>query len=192
MRLVRPAIALLPVFALLATPVPAASKKPAVDEFTAVFISMNVPGAMGKQVQIWIESYTPDDVAQMLATTLQDKGQRALIDAMPETRAGTIRIGTTDGYPISVARQRKNDDGSRTIYLASNKPFVGLAVSGGGNAINYPFGFVQLDLKADGTGSGTIIGAASLLFDDRKNLTVGMAEVQPGRLSDVKTKTKKK
>jgi len=184
-------VAVCSVLALLALPVLAEEKKPMADEFTAVFISMNAPGAMGKPVQIWVEAYTPDAVAQSLAATLQEKGQVALLNALPTTRAGTIRIGTSDGYPVSIARQRKNADGSRTVFLASNKPFAGLAVAEGGNALNYPFGFVQLELKADGTGTGTIIGAASLTFDQQKNLTVSMAQAQPGRLSDVKTRTKK-
>jgi hypothetical protein len=186
------AIATVSILALLSAPVLAEDKKPMADEFTAVFISMNAPGAMGSPVQIYIESYTPDDVAESLAKTLQEKGQLALVNALPSTRAGTIRIGTADGYPLSIARQRTAEDGSRTIFLASNKPFAGFAVAEGGNAANYPFGFIQLDLKPDGTGTGTIVGAAALSFDDKKNLTVGMQASQPGRLSDVKTKKKKK
>lgn len=184
------AIAVVAVFALLAVPVGAAEKKPMADEFTAVFISMNAPGAMGSPVQIWIESWTPDDVASSLATTLQEKGQMALVNALPSTRVGTIRIGTSDGYPISIARQRTTADG-RVVLLASNKPFVGFAIAEGGNAANYPFGFIQLELKADGTGTGTIIGAASISFDDKKNLTVASQASQPGRLSDVKERKPK-
>jgi hypothetical protein len=185
----RVAIAAFAVLGLLIVPVVAEETKP-IDEFTAVFISMNAPGAMGKPVQIWIESWTSDDVASQLATTLEEKGQMALVNALPNTRVGTIRIGTSDGYPISVARQRMTANG-RVVLLASNKPFVGFAIAEGGNALNYPFGFIQLDLNADGTGTGTIIGAASLSFDAQKNLTVASQAAQPGRLSDVKERKPK-
>ena len=75
------------------------------------------------------------------------------------------------------------------MLLASNRPFVGMT-EGGAPAGRYPIGFIQLELKADGTGTGTIIGAAQVSFDDKKNLTVASQSSQPGRLSDVKTKAK--
>lgn len=189
MNFKRIAIAVFVMLSLLAIPVLAETKKPMADEFTAVFISMNAPGAMGSPVQIWIESYTPDDVAESLAATLEQKGQMGLVNALPNTRVGTIRIGTSDGYPISIARQRTTADG-RVVLLASNRPFVGMT-EGGAAAASHPLGFIQLELKADGTGTGTIIGAAQVSFDDKKNLTIASQSSQPGRLSDVRTKKKK-
>ena len=185
-RIAIPALALLTLVVIPAF----AEKKPMADEFTAVFISMNAPGAMGSPVQIWIENYTTDDVAESLMTTLQTKGQTALVNALPGTRAGTIRIGTSDGYPISLARQRPTADG-RVILLASNRPFVGMT-QGGVAAADSPIGFIQLELKADGTGTGTIIGAAQVSVDANKNLTVASEAVQPGRLTGIKTKPKPK
>ena len=185
----RIAVAAVALLTLLAIPA-FAEKKPMADEFTAVFISMNAPGAMGSPVQIWIENYTTDDVAESLMTTLQTKGQTALVNAIGATRAGTIRIGTSDGYPISIARQRQTAEG-RVVILASNRPFVGVT-QGGPAAAQSPIGFIQLQLKPDGTGTGTIIGAAQVSVDANKNLTVASEAVQPGRLSDVKTKPKPK
>jgi hypothetical protein len=189
----RNAIAAFAVLALLAAPVLAADKKPMADEFTAVFISMNAPGAMGSPVQIYIESYTADDVTATLAKTLKEKGQMALVNALPSTRCGTIRIGTADGYPINVARQRVNADGSRTVFAVSNRPFVGFQPQGGTRIQDYPFGVIELKLDATGKGEGQIIGSAQLSFDaDNTNLNIASYAVQPGRLSDVKTKPKPK
>jgi hypothetical protein len=185
-------VAAVAVLTLLAIPAFAA-KKPMADEFTAVFISMNAPGAMGKPVQIWIESYTTDDVAESLITTLEQKGQQGLVNALPDMRAGTMRIGTSDGYPISIARQRVNADGSRTIVAVSNRPFVGFQPQGGTRVQDYPFGVIEIKLDAEGKGEGQIIGSAQLSFDkDKKNLNIASYAVQPGRLSDVKTKPKPK
>jgi hypothetical protein len=154
-----------------------------------VFISMNAPGAMGKPVQIWIENYTTDEVASSLMTTLKTKGQTALLNSLPNTRAGTIRIGTSDGYPISIARQRQTTEG-RVVIMASNRPFVGLT-DGGPAGAESPIGFIQLNLNPDGTGTGTIIGAAQVTVDAGNNLTIASEAVQPGRLSDVKTRKPK-
>jgi hypothetical protein len=189
----RVTVAVLAVLALLAVPVLAEEKKPLADEFTGVFISMNAPGAMGSPVQIYIESYTPDDVTTSLAKTLEEKGQQALVNALPGTRCGTIRIGTADGYPISVARQRVNADGSRIVFAVSNRPFVGFQAQAGTRIQDYPFGVIKLSLDAEGKGEGQIIGAAQLSFDeDKKNLNIASYAVQPGRISDVKTRPKKK
>jgi len=186
----RIATAALAVLTLIAIPAVAKEeKKPMADEFTAVFISMNAPGAMGKPVQIWIESYTTDEAASSLMTTLKTKGQVALANAIAGTRAGTIRIGTSDGYPISIARQRQTTEG-RVVIMASNRPFVGLT-EGGVAGAESPIGFIQLNLNPDGTGTGTIIGAAQVTVDAGNNLTVASEAVQPGRLSDVKTRKPK-
>jgi hypothetical protein len=183
----QPALALLLVSALAAAPIAAKDKKPMADELTGTLISMNAPGAMGSRVQIWIEAYTPDDVAESLVKTLTDKGQQGLLNAITDFRAGTVRIGTSDGYPISVARQRVGPDGGRTIILATSRPFVGFAPAAGTRIEDYPFGLVEIKLAADGTGEGTLVGAAQLAFDpETKNLSVKTYATQPSRLSSVK------
>lgn len=187
------AVASVALLTLIAIPVIAEDKKPVADEFSAVFISMNAPGAMGKPVQIWVNEYTTDDVAQSLAKTLAEKGQQGVLDAITKIQVGQIRIGTSMSYPMSVARSRANADGSRVVFLVTNRPFDGFQPVGGTRIQDYPFGVIELNLKADGTGEGQIIGAAQLSFDDtKKNLNIASYAVQPGRLSDVKTKPKKK
>jgi hypothetical protein len=178
---------------LLLAAVPAgAEKKPMADEFTGVFISMNAPDAMGSQVRVWVESYTADDVAQKLAATLAESGQKGLLDAITDLRIGTIRIGTASGYPISVARQRPNADGSRTVFLATSRPLVGFQPRPGAKIDDYPFGIIELKLGPDGKGEGTIVGAAQLSFDESKrNLNIASYATEPGRISDLKTKPQK-
>jgi hypothetical protein len=178
--------------AIVAAPTFAEEKKPVADEFSAVYISMNAPGAMGSPVQIWVNSYTSDADAQALAATLATKGQQGVLDAITKVQVGQIRIGTSMSYPMSVARQRVNADGSRVVFLVTNRPFDGFQPAGGTRIEDYPFGVIELKLKADGTGEGQIVGAAQLSFDDtKKNLNIASYAVQPGRLSDVKTKKKK-
>lgn len=178
--------------AAVVAPAFAEEKKPVADEFTGVFISMNAPGAMGSPVQIWVNSYTADADAQSLAATLATKGQQGLLDAITKLQVGQIRIGTSMSYPMSVARQRVNADGSRIVFLVTNRPFEGFQPAGGTRIEDYPFGVIELKLTAAGTGEGQIVGAAQLSFDDtKKNLNIASYAVQPGRLSDVKTKKKK-
>jgi len=151
------------------------------DEFTGTLISMEVSAAMGKRVQNWVESYTPDDVAEGLIKTLSEQGQRPLLNAVTDLRVGTIKLGTSNGYPISVARQRVQPDGSRTVVLVTSRPFVGFAPAAGTRIDDYPFGLIELRLAADGTGEGTIVGAAQLAFDPAtKDLSAARDTIQRG------------
>ena len=181
-----PVIAPLLAFSLVLAPTLAKEKKKMADEITGTLVSMNAPGAMGSRVQIWIEAYTADDVAASLVKTLSEQGQQPLLNAVTDHRAGTIRIGTSNGYPISVARQRVAADGSRTIFLVTSRPFVGFAPAAGTRIDDYPFGVVEIKLAADGTGEGTLVGAAQLALDPANNLSIKTYATQPSRLTNVK------
>jgi len=164
-----------------------AEKETLVDRFEAVFISMNAPGAMGSRVEIWIDQYTPDDVAQKLVADLEQKGQQEVFNEVTKLQAGRLQIGTSNAYPIAVARQRQNDDGSRTVFLVSSRPFAGFEARGGSKIEDYPFGIIELKLDSEGKGEGQIIGAAQLSFDKAtRHLNVASYAVEPGRLSDAK------
>jgi hypothetical protein len=182
-----PVIAPLVAFALLLSPAVAKEKKKPAEQLTGTLVSMNAPGAMGSRVQIWIEAYTDDATAEGLIKTLSEQGQRALLDKVTDLHVGTIKVGTNNGYPISVARQRVASDGSRTVVLATSRPFVGFAPNAGAKMDDYPFGLIELKLAADGTGEGTLVAAAQLAFDPAtKDLSVKTYAVQPSRLTNVK------
>jgi hypothetical protein len=183
-----PVIAPLVAFAMLLSPAVAKDeKKKMADQLTGTLVSMNAPGAMGSRVQIWIEEYTADDVAASLVKTLAEQGQQALLNAVTDHRAGTIRIGTSNGYPIAVARQRVAADGTRTVILATDRPFAGFAPAAGTRIQDYPFGIIELKLAADGTGEGTLVGAAQVSLDpETKMLGIKTYATQPSRLTSVK------
>jgi len=181
--------------ALLAAPAAAAEKKekkPVVDQFTGTLVTMTGATArgLGEQVTIWIDEYTTDDVAQSLIKTLADGGQIALRDELQNHRAGRLRVGTNTSYPLCVARQRIASDG-RVILLATNSPLTGFQMNQGLRAQDYPIGFIELKLKADGTGEGTVVGMAKVSFDENKNLNIASYGTQPGRLMIVETAKKK-
>jgi hypothetical protein len=167
-------------------------KKPVVDQFTGTLVTMTGPTArgLGEQVTIWIDEYTSDEVAQSLIKTLADGGQIALRDELQNHRAGRLRLGTNTSYPISIARQRVASDG-RVVRLAMNSPLTEFQLNQGLRAQDYPIGFIELKLKADGTGEGTVVGMAKVSFDENKNLNIASYGTQPGRLTNVETAKKK-
>lgn len=177
---------------LLAAPVAAKKDKPPIaDQFAGTLVAMSAPGAMGTRVTIWVDAYTADDVAESLATTLEQDGQKALVTAMEKLTAGRIRIGTGNSLPLAVARQHTAADGSRVVLLATNRPLQGFEIQQGLDSQQYPIGFVELKLGADGKGEGTIVGMAQLKMDASRHLSVASYATQPARLSAVTTETKK-
>jgi hypothetical protein len=167
-------------------------KKPIADQFTGRLVTMTGPTAhgLGETVTIWIDEYTTDEVAQSLIKTLADGGQIALRDELQNHRAGRIRLGTNTSYPICIARQRIASDG-RVILLATNSPLTGFQLNQGLRSQDYPIGYIELKLKADGTGEGTVVGMAKVSFDENKNLNIASYGTQPSRLMDVETAKKK-
>jgi hypothetical protein len=167
-------------------------KKPVIDQFTGTLVTMTGPTArgLGEQVTIWIDEYTSDEVAQSLIKTLADGGQIALRDELQNHRAGRVRLGENTSYPISIARQRVASDG-RVVRLAMNSPLTGFQMNQGLRAQDYPIGFIELKLKADGTGEGTVVGMAKVSFDENKTLSIASYGTQPGRLTNVETAKKK-
>ena len=131
-----------------------------------------------------------DDVAQSLKKTLAEKGQLALRDAMQELSAGRVRVGTNTATRIAVARQRIGTDG-RVILLATNTPMTNFQIQEGLRTQDYPVTFIELKLKADGTGEGTVVGFAQVSIDDKQNLTVASMGIQPSTLANVETAKKK-
>jgi len=179
--------------AVLAAPAAAADKKekkPMADQFTGTLVAMTgTAGGMGQRVTIWIDAYTADADAQAIKKTLVEGGQAALRNALPNYEAGRIRIGTNNSYPLSIARQRVASDG-RVILLATNAPLTGFQANSGARSEDYPVGFIELKLKADGTGEGTIIAMAQVSIDESNNLKIASYGAQPSRLMNVETAKK--
>ena len=190
----RPVLVLLFALAVLAAPAAMAKKekKPVVDQFTGTLVTMTGATArgLGERVTIWIDEYTTDEIAQSLMKTLADGGQTALRDALQNHRAGRLRVGTNTSYPLAVARQRIASDG-RVILLATNSPLTGYQLNQGLRSQDYPIGFIELKLKTDGTGEGTVVGMAKVSFDENNNLSIASYGTQPSRLMNVETVKKK-
>jgi hypothetical protein len=191
----RPKVAVLVGLALLLAPVVAAKKKeqrPAVDEFTGTLVTMDGTTAKGPgdRVTIWIEEYTTDDVTQSLMKTLADGGQTALGDALKNQRAGTLRVGTSTSYTLSVARQRIDFE-DRVVQLVTSGPLRGFPLNPGVRPQDYPFGFIEVRLRPDGTGQGTVVGMVKLAFDREKNLRSASYGTQSASLTNVETVRKK-
>ena len=94
-------------------------------------------------------------------------------------------------FDDNVARQRIDFE-DRVVLLVTNSPLSGYPLNRGLREQDYPIGFIELRLKPDGTGEGTVVGMAKLGFDEEKNIRVASYGTQPARLTNVETVRKKK
>jgi len=114
-----------------------------------------------------IAQYTTDEELQNFAQLVKDKGTDALRRALEKEDKGRINAVGSTGNQIAVARKRQHGlDTIITIVTARNMPFVELYRSS--RTTDYPFGYLQVKLDANGKGTGQIMAAAKIRFDKKK------------------------
>jgi hypothetical protein len=138
------------------------------DAYSAV--AMGTGGSVGGKTMLFdfrIAQFTTDEELQNFAQLVKDQGTDALRSALEKENKGRINAVGSTGNQIAVARKRQ--DGSETIITivtARNMPFVELYR--GGRSTGYPFGYLQVKLDATGKGTGQIMAAAKIRFDQKK------------------------
>jgi hypothetical protein len=137
------------------------------DEFSAVAIGTG--GSLGGRsmpFRFRITRYTTDAEVKTLADLLKEKGTDALRRELEKLDAGRINPVGSTGNQIAVARRRQvGPDTVITIVTARIMPFVELYQSG--RSTDYPFGFLQVKLNDKGEGTGQIMAAAKIRFNNK-------------------------
>jgi len=133
-------------------------------------VAMGTGGSVGgksMQFDFRITQYTTDQEVQSLAQLVKEKGTDALRRALEKEDKGRIAVVGSTGNQIAVARKRQ--EGSNTIITivtARTMPFIELYNNG--RTTDYPFGYLQVKLDANGQGTGQIMAAARIRFDKKK------------------------
>jgi len=133
-------------------------------------VAMGTGGSVGgktMQFDFRITKYTSDEELNNFAEILKEKGQDALRRALEKQDVGRINPVGRTGNQIAVARKRQ--EGSETVLTmvtARTMPFIELYQ--GGRSTDYPFGFLQVKLPANGPGTGQIMAAAKIRFNKKE------------------------
>jgi hypothetical protein len=155
------------VFLILAAGVLAQDKTPT-EAYSGV--AMGTGGSVGGktiQFDFRITQYTTDEELQNFALLLKEKGTDALRSALEKEDKGRINAVRSTGNQIAVVRKRQQGpDTIITIVTARTMPFIELYRSG--RSTDYPFGYLQVKLDANGQGTGQIMAAAKIRFDKKK------------------------
>lgn len=138
------------------------------ESYSAVAIGTGGPaGGRSIQFDFRITRYTTDEEVDGFAAILKEKGQDALRRALEKQDVGRVSPVTSVGNQIAVARKRQaGTETIITIATARNMPFLELYRNG--RTTGYPFGFLQVRLNEKGEGTGQIMVAAKIRFDQKK------------------------
>jgi len=132
-----------------------------------------------------IDEYATDDEIAQHSAVLAEEGARGLEKVLWKLDRGWVRIGTSLGHVVGVARSI-DTDGGRIIRVVTDRPIQLFEVRRGLRSLDYPFGFIELELDADGKGEGRLVAAAKLRFTEDGTLEIVQLGTRPFRLMKVK------
>jgi hypothetical protein len=127
------------------------------EEFTAVAIANNTIQTGAGTVLITVDRWSTAAERDRLVSTLMEKGPRALLDALQDTRpVGRIRTPDSLGYDLHYAFETPGEDGGRRIVLATDRPIGFWEAYARPRTVDYPFTIIQMQIGPDGKGTGTL------------------------------------
>jgi hypothetical protein len=142
------------------------------ERYTAIVLAGG--GASPTQVIVSIKGWTTDAEAKELKATLASGGPEAARKAMAKISKGYLAFVGSMGWPINVARTYPAANGGQRIVLVTDRPVMNVEALTASTTLNYPFGIIELQVDANGQGTGSVIGLARITIDDQ-----GVIKVDP-------------
>ncbi len=142
-------------------------------------------------VDLWVDRYTTDEEAKALAGALLEGGSESLLKLLEKAKTiGKIRLtGRVGFYDFKLIRSHKTETGRR-IYAVGDRPIGFLEAYASGRSKDYPFGIMQLDLKANEKGKeegeGALLYAAKIKVLSGNSIDVESYGIGPIQLMAVR------
>lgn len=133
------------------------------ERYTGVLqIVGGVGGGSSRSLDIWVNKYNTD------AEILVEGGPDKLLRALEKEDVGQIAPTGRTGLPLAIARKFVN--GNKTIVrVVTTRDPLFLELRYNGRSRDYPYTILQMELDESGKGAGSVIGAARIRFDKKKN-----------------------
>jgi hypothetical protein len=136
------------------------------ESYTAMLATNNA-GASQVRFNFTITKYATDDEVKQLAKILKDQGQDALVDALKKLDAGRInKVGDT-GNQIAIAEKAKSGNDTVITIITARKITVS-ELQRSAKHTDYPLGYMTVTLNEKGQGTGKMMTAAKIKFDEKK------------------------
>jgi hypothetical protein len=159
------------------------------EHFTASYVDVNT-GRTGS-IDIDVTRWSTNAEREALVQTLFKQGSDSLLSMLRDQRSvGRIYTPGSIGYELRYAQQRKLPDGGREIILATDRPMSFREIMNSTRSSQYPFSWVQFQMRGDGTGEGKLAVAARIIGDEAdRAVEVEDFALQPVRLQNVRSRT---
>ena len=123
-------------------------------------------GSNSRTFTLEITGHTPDPQAQQDLQILQSGGQDALMKAIGKDKLGFLSFEGQIGRDLNFVQETDTDDG-RKIVVLFERWLQMFEVRNGTRSEDYPFTYIELYIKDNGKGEGSLIGAAKVYMDKR-------------------------
>jgi hypothetical protein len=159
------------------------------EEFTAFAVNMGIrTTGTTATVIITVNRWSSEAEKDKLFGVLREKGPQALLEALQDTkRVGSLRTPDRIGYDLRLALQEPGKDGGRRVLAVTDRPVGFNEATNRPRSLDYPFTVIDMQLKPDGTGEGTMSVAARIIPAGR-TVIVENYDTQPVRLNKVETR----
>lgn len=160
------------------------------EEFTAFAINMGIrTSGTTASVIMTVNRWSAEAEKNELFGVLKKDGPEAFLRALQDAkRVGSLRTPSTVGYELRLAFQEPGKDGGRRVLLITDRPVGFGEATNRGVSLEYPFTVIDMQLKPDGTGEGTMSIAARII-PAGKTVLVENYDTQPVRLNRIESRT---
>lgn len=137
------------------------------EAYTAMVTTNRDTGAKQIQFNFRITKWATQDQIKELGAVLKDKGQDALLEELKKLDSGRINEKGDTGNQIAIAEKWQDGDDT-VITMISARRMTMFETKGRGTSTKYPFGFLQVKVNGKGEGSGKLVAAAAIKYDQEK------------------------
>jgi hypothetical protein len=166
-----------------------------VDQFICNAVNMSGVGARKSgTIIIGIERWSTEEERELLRNTFLQKGPDALLGALQSVkpRVGYLRASNTMGWDLYYARDTRNPDGTRKIFLATDRHMAFGEIARDTRSTDYEFTLVEIHFDAKGKGEGKLSLAVKVDIDPKTNqIELENYAQRPVDLVNVTSKTPK-
>lgn len=144
-------------------------------------------GSRSGNFRLIIRNYTSRAELERLNDALRS-GQDSLLQAVSGMSAGQIQIGNGVGVPANVIFAEPWGSGETKITVVYQR-YVGFSeLRYGTRSADYKFGYAELFIRRNGSGQGTLIGAAKIRLRDGNTWEVEDFGIYPSRLMGLRVR----
>jgi hypothetical protein len=160
------------------------------ERFTAFAVNLsNIATGSTATVDIAIDRWSSDTERDRLIKAFTEKGQDALLKELQRIKpaVGRINIPGQLGWDLQYAREIKEEDGGRRIFIATDRRMNFREVNARARTMDYPFTLIELKLDKNDEGDGRASVATKITWNKKKNtLELENFSSQPVMLKNVK------